>query len=148
MRKKRRMRDLQSREECQQRAKARAVLNQGALHCPRVLRRARTKDSAVPAREFVTPRPVKEPKAEGYEGDDSEESPAVPMSSRPSKSVRSDDVIGFTPGAVAVFSQNLVFQRLGGDSKQTGRCFLRCLKDDNPAKQHLRDTINHLKKEV
>ena len=42
-RKKRRMRDLQLREEYQQRAKARAVLLQHVLHCPRVLRRARTK---------------------------------------------------------------------------------------------------------
>ena len=87
--------------------------------------KGKDKDSVVPARQFVTPRPVKEPRAEGYEGDDSdEESPAKPMSSRPSKSARSDDLIGFTPGAVAVFSQNLVFQRLE-EIKQldTGECF-------------------------
>ena len=104
------------------------------------------KDSAVPARQFVTPKPVKEPRAEGYEGDDSEESPAKPMSSRPSKSARPDDLIGFTPGAVAVFSQNLVFQRLE-EIKQLENAFA-VLKEDNPAKKHLRDTINHLKKEV
>ena len=113
---------------------------------PKGTSKGKDKDSAVPARQFVTPRPVKEPKAEGYEGDDSEESPAVPMSSRPSKSARSDDVIGFTPGAVAVFSQNLVFQRLEEIKQLEGA--LAVLKDDNPAKQHLRDTINHLKKEV
>ena len=120
-------------------ASARPALSKGTS-------KGKDKDSAVPARQFVTPRPVKEPKAEGYEGDDSEESPAKPMSSRPSKSARPDDLIGFTPGAVAVFSQNLVFQRLE-EIKQLESAFA-VLKDDNPAKQHLRDTINHLKKEV
>ena len=87
---------------------------------------------------------MKEPRVEGYEGDDSdEESPAKPMSSRPS---RSDDLIGFTPGAVAVFSQNLVFQRLE-EIKQLENAFA-VLKENNPAKKHLRETINHLKKEV
>ena len=108
--------------------------------------KGKDKDSAVPARQFVTPRPVKEPRAEGYEGDDSEESPAKPMSSRPSKSARSDDLIGFTSGPVAVFSQNLVFQRLE-EIKQLENAFA-VLAEDNPAKKHLRDTINHLKKEI
>eukprot|EP00434_Breviolum_minutum_P021019 symbB.v1.2.018542.t1/scaffold1479.1/size116273/1 len=82
-----------------------------------------------------------------YEGDDSkEQSPAKPMSSRPSKSVRSDDVIGFTPGAVAVFSQNFVFQRLE-EIKQLENAYA-LLADNNPAKKHLKETIDHLKKEV
>ena len=86
-------------------------------------------------------------RAEGYEGDDlEEEPPAKPMSSRPSKSARSDDLIGFTPGAVAVFFQNLVFQRLE-EIKQLENAYA-LLAENNPAKKHLKETINHLKKEV
>ena len=86
--------------------------------------------SAVPARQFVMPR------AEGHDGDDSEEeSPAKPMSSRPSKNVRSDDSIGFTPGAVAVFSQNLVFQRLEEIKQLENASAL--LADNNPAKRSI-----------
>ena len=115
-------------------ASARPALSEGTS-------KGKDKNSAVPARQFVTPR------AEGYEGDDSEEeSPAKPMSSRPSKSARSDDLIGFTPGAVAVFFQNLVFQRLE-EIKQLENAFA-VLAENNPAKKHLRETINHLKKEV
>ena len=59
-------------------ASARPALSKGTS-------KGKDKDSAVPARQFVTPKPVKEPRAEGYEGDDSdEEPPAKPMSSRPS----------------------------------------------------------------
>ena len=71
---------------------------------------------------------------------------AKPMSSRPSKSARSDDLIGFTPAPVAVFSQNLVFQRLE-EIKQLENAFA-VLAEKNPAKKHLRETINHLEKEV
>ena len=121
-------------------ASARPALSKGTS-------KGKDKDSAVPARQFVTPKPVKEPRAEGYEGDDSdEESPAKPMSSRPSKSARSDDLIGFTPAPVAVFSQNLVFQRLE-EIKQLENAFA-VLAENNPAKKHLRETINHLEKEV
>ena len=96
--------------------------------------KGKDKDSAVPVRQFVTPR------AEGYEGDDSEEeSPAKPMSSRPSKEIRSGDVIGFTPGAVAVFSQNLVFQRFE-EIKQLENAYA-LLAENNPAKKHLKETI-------
>ena len=115
-------------------ASARPALSKGTS-------KGKGKDSAAPARQFVTPR------AEGYEGDDSEEEPpAKPMSSRPSKSARSDDLIGFTPGAVAVFSQNLVFQRLE-EIKQLENAYA-LLAENNPAKKHLKETINHLKKEV
>ena len=115
-------------------ASARPALSEGTS-------KGKDKNSAVPARQLFTPR------AEGYEGDDSEEeSPAKPMSSRPSKSARSDDLIGFTPGAVAVFSQNLVFQRLEEIKQLENACAV--LAENNPAKKHLRETINHLKKEV
>ena len=70
----------------------------------------------------------------GEEGDDSEdESPSKPSSSRPSKEVKSDDVMGFTPGAVAAFSQNLILQRLEEIKQLEDEHVL--LLDGNPAKQ-------------
>ena len=93
--------------------------------------KGKSKGSAVPARQFVTPQGRVTCKA---------------MSSRPSKSARSGDLIGFTPGAVAVFSQNLVFQRLE-EIKQLENAYA-LLADNNPAKKHLKETTGHLKKEV
>ena len=68
------------------------------------------------------------------------------MSSRPSKEVKSDDVMGLTPGAVAVFSQNLILQRLEEIKQLEGTYAL--LLDGNPARKPLKDTIDHLRKEV
>ena len=114
--------DLQLREEYQQRAKARAVFASARPALSKGASKGKGKDSAAPARQFVTPRPVKEPKAEGFEGDDSEESPAKPMSSRPSKSARPDDLIGFTPGAVCSIFSEFGFPKVGGD-QAAGECF-------------------------
>ena len=81
--------------------------------------KGKDKGSAAPARQFVTPR------AEGYEGDDSKtQSPAKAMSSRPSKSVRSDDVIGFTPGQLQC-SPRILFSR-GWRRLSNWRMLMRC----------------------
>ena len=45
-----------------------------------------------------------------------------------------------------MFSQNLVFQRLE-EIKQLENAYA-LLADNNPAKKHLRETIDHLKKEL
>ena len=81
----------------------------GSAASARPASKGKGKDSTVPARQFVTPR------AKGYEGDDSEEEPpAKPLSSRPSKSVRSDDLIGLTWCSCSVLPE-LGFPEVGGD---------------------------------
>ena len=112
-----------------------AALSKGTL-------KGKGRGSVVPTRPFLVAKGSRE-----EEDDDSEEeSPAEPMSSRPSKEVKPDEVMGLTPGAVAVFSQNLILQRLEEIKQLEGTYAL--LLDDNPAKKPLKATIDHLKKEV
>ena len=69
------------------------------------------------------------------------------MSSRPSKSARSDDLIRiYTWGSCSIFSE-FGFPEVGGD-QAAGECLSRCEGRITPAKKHLKETIDHLKKEV
>ena len=112
-----------------------AALSKGTL-------KGKGKGSVAPTRPFLVAKGTRK-----EEDDDSEEeSPAKPMSSRPSKEVKPDEVMGLTPGPVAVFSQNLILQRLEEIKQLEGTYAL--LLDGNPAKRPLKDTIDHLKKEV
>ena len=105
------------------------LLQHVLLYCLKGTLKGKGRGSVVPTRPFLVAKGMRK-----EEDDDSEdESPAKPMSSRPSKEIKSDDVMGLTPGAVAVFSQNLILQRLEEIKQLEGTYAL--LLDDDPAKK-------------